>query len=101
MNKLNIHQAYELWHQRLGHCGTKTLRVQHEHCVGIPRLKGNTFYRCPSCMQHKLCTKQPYNVNTTPLGSVAGSKKPADEIEEILDDLHVPDAAPGQHFVGM
>lgn len=103
-----MHQAFELWHQRLGHCGTKTLRVQHGHCVGIPRLKGNTFYRCPSCMQRKLCTKQPYNSEVTPLGSVAKEKEATkvttddfmdkDEVEEMLDDLHMPEAVPGQHF---
>lgn len=60
-------------------------------------------------MQHKLCTKQPYNSKTTLLGSVAKSKGEAtkvtnddfmdkDEEEKMLDELHIPDAVPGQHF---
>ncbi|GFH58223.1 hypothetical protein CTEN210_14699 [Chaetoceros tenuissimus] len=100
VNKLSTAQSYELWHQRLGHCGSKTLQSLHKHAEGVPKLKGTPFYRCPSCMHHKLATKQPMGKETQILGSKSSvsstSTKPPEE--EIMDDLHLPEAQPGQHF---
>ena len=126
VNKLSDAAKWELWHQRLGHCGTKVLQDLHKHAIGVPKLKGNAFYKCPSCMAGKLCTKQPThrkrNLGTvprepaTPLSKdeVDDSTTPAstttepNETESPLDsqealdawlnELHLPDAEPGQHF---
>ena len=35
------------------------MEQQHKVSDGVPKLKGNAFFRCPSCMTMKLCTKRP------------------------------------------
>ena len=60
INKISAAALHELWHQRTGHSGNSILRDLHKHAVGVPKLKGNAFYRCNSCMSGKLCTKRPY-----------------------------------------
>lgn len=63
INKLNTAAEYELWHQRLSHCGEQTMEKMHDHAINIPKLKGrNAFYRCSSCMRGKI-TKQRYTRN--------------------------------------
>ena len=110
VNKLSNAAKWELWHQRLGHCGTRVLETIHKHVDGVPKLQGNAFYKCPSCMSGKLCTKQPTHRKGN-LGTVISSD-PADiakdagtdevqtnvELDAWLDELHLPDAEPGQHF---
>ena len=59
VRKLNAAAEYELWHQRTGHAGTTCLHNLHKHAKGVPKLRGNAFYRCPICMADKLCTKVP------------------------------------------
>ena len=51
---LSVAAKYELWHQRTAHAGFNTLEHLHKHVTGVPPLKGNAFYRCPSCMSGKL-----------------------------------------------
>ena len=90
VNRLSNAARYELWHQRTVHAGTNTLESLHKHANGVPPLKGNAFFRCPSCMSGKLATKQPIgkkkNINNT---------KPIDDDN---DDIYIPNAEPGQHF---
>lgn len=91
--------SYELWHQRLCHPGTNVMQNVHKHTKGIPRLKGNSFWKCPSCMNGK-CDKS-YHITSKP------SKKPTNvplhkvsvsqHLEE-EDDFYLPQALPGQHF---
>ena len=98
--RLNNAASYELWHQRLGHCGHNTLVKMHQYAEGIPQLKGtNAFYKCPSCMRAKM-TKQPYHRDK--------HRKPKSRVEvltnkdhsqtPIPDDIVMPNALPGQHF---
>ena len=108
-NKLSNAAKWELWHQRLGHCGTRVLENLHKHVIGVPKLQGNAFYKCPSCMSGKLCTKQPTHRKGN-LGTVIEVDPPKVESEETnplesqealdawLDELWLPDAEPGQHF---
>ena len=59
IRRLSDAASYELWHQRMGHCGQTALLHLHKHTKGVPTLRGNAFYKCPSCMTRKLCIKQP------------------------------------------
>ena len=110
VNRLSDGAKWELWHQRLAHPGTRVMEEEHKHADGVPKLRGNAFYRCPSCMANKLCTKKCSNKHTT-LGSKRSTPTTPcqsstsednniedDELEEHLDTLHLPDALPGQHF---
>ena len=111
VNRLSDAAKWELWHQRLAHPGARTMEEEHKHADGVPKLRGNAFYRCPSCMANKLCTRK-CSTRHTSLGSTqrtsSTSSTPArepplpdtddDEMESYLDALHLPDALPGQHF---
>jgi deoxyuridine 5'-triphosphate nucleotidohydrolase len=93
---------YELWHQRLAHAGTWVLENCHKHCIGIPKLNGNSFYKCPSCMSGKLSTKQNPKKTAT-LGTEIDYNhyhhtSTDAVVNEYLDEIHLPDAEPGQHF---
>ena len=90
----------------------------HKDADSVPKLRGNTFFRCLSCMSNKLCTKLPGRHKT--LGAQMKQEKTAsdhnsskwkevrkvssalngddDKWEEALDNLHLPEALPGQHF---
>ena len=78
----------------------------HNYVDGIPKLRGNSFYKCSSCMAGKLCTKRSNSNKTSrQLGIRKGTLPDLRDttvttdkriIEEHLDDL--PDAKPGQHF---
>ena len=120
INHLSDAAKWELWHQRLAHPGNRTMEQQHKHADGIPALRGNTFFRCPSCMKNKLCTKRTAGSrnNLATCQSCGGSSRrvasenssvpstpdktgdvtDTEEWDEYLDDLHLPDALPGQHF---
>ena len=89
INKISTAATYELWHQRTGHASSHALQVLHQHAKGVPKLKGNAFYKCPSCMTGKLATKR----------SLASRKKlkcipipPQDQDENPLQ------GEPGQHY---
>ena len=58
VNRISSAASYELWHQRTGHAGKSVLQYLHQHAHGVPKLRGNAFYRCPSCMSGKLCTRK-------------------------------------------
>jgi hypothetical protein len=48
----------ELWHQRMGHCSTKTLNGTRKCVEGIPDLPtNNTFIKCPLCERGKTVKK--------------------------------------------
>ena len=87
----------------------------HKHADGIPPLRGNTFYKCPSCMSGKLCTKNPRrspNLGSTtnkepcsdpsknPLNDWEGLKfdESDDDFEDYMNELHLPQAQPDMHF---
>ena len=37
-NKLSSAATWKLWHQRLGHCGRRTMEIMHNHVIGVPKL---------------------------------------------------------------
>jgi hypothetical protein len=48
----------ELWHQRMGHCSTKTLNETRKCVEGIPDLPTNTpFFKCPFYERGKMVKK--------------------------------------------
>jgi dUTP pyrophosphatase len=99
INRLSNAAKFELWHQRLGHPGLSTMQIIHKHVKGITALKGNSFYRCPSCMSGKLCTKVPIGkkVKNNKLGASIPSP-PTQPQHEMNDSIHLPESSPGQHF---
>jgi deoxyuridine 5'-triphosphate nucleotidohydrolase len=115
VNHLSDAAKFELWHQRLAHIGSGTLGIMHKSADGVPPLRGNAFYKCPSCMAGKLCTKNPRR--SPNLGSTTSNKpcsdpsenpsneweglkldESEDEFQEYMDELHLPQAQPGMHF---
>ena len=115
INRLSDAAKWELWHQRLVHPGTRVMEQQHQCSDGVPPLRGNAFWRCPSCMSGKLITKQSgkhKNIGTTnatnrkqsntlkPTRSPSTSEDIEDDDDDadFLDEIHLPDALPGQHF---
>ena len=116
VNCLSDAAKWELWHQRLAHPGNRIMEQRHIHADGVPALRGNVFFQCPSCMKNKLCTKQTGNQtnlgscqycldglskrsapDTTTASDNANDMTNTEEWDEYLDDLHLPDALPGQH----
>ncbi len=97
INKLSNAARYELWHQRTAHSGQKTMEILHHHADGVPKLKGNAFYRCPSCMSGKLATKQPIGTASKKhQQKVEPTDRPPDDDDK--DDMYLAEAQPGQHF---
>ena len=84
VKRISAAATYELWHQRTGHAGATVLQNLHKHAIGVPKLRGNAFYRCPSCMSGKLCTRR------------FGKSKAMVKI--INDDTAIVQGEPGQHF---
>ena len=99
VNKLTDAQNYQLWHSRMGHPGRQAMSQLHQHVKGISPLKGNTFWRCPSCMPMKIAIKKPITTTSKrkPTPSSNCTATISEEIE-LQDTLHMPDALPGQHF---
>jgi hypothetical protein len=89
IRKLSDAASYELWHQRLGHCGTSTMAIIHKHVQGVPKLKGNSFYRCPSC----LAGKAGKHSHRTPKNTI--SPKPMPMPRTVSSNIKL---LPGQHF---
>lgn len=54
--------TYELYHQRFGHPGERAMRILHLHVDDVPELKGNSFYKCSSCLHGKM-KQRPYNTS--------------------------------------
>jgi hypothetical protein len=52
--------TYELYHQRFGHPGERAMRTLHLHVDDVPELKGNSFYKCSSCIHAKM-RQRPFN----------------------------------------
>jgi hypothetical protein len=72
------------------------------HAIGVPQLRGNAFYRCPSCMSGKLCTKRPIGKPTPSKGVVrpSTSNKELPTLPPIPKEPNAtnPKMLPGQHF---
>jgi hypothetical protein len=48
----------ELWHQRMGHCLTRTLNETRKCVEGIPDSPtNNPFFKCPFCERGKMVKK--------------------------------------------
>ncbi len=97
INKLSNAARYELWHQRSAHAGQKVLEQWHKHAEGIPKLKGNNFYKCPACMATKLARrKQPIGkppANTSVSTNTQKSEDARKDPQEQQREMKV-----GQHF---
>jgi deoxyuridine 5'-triphosphate nucleotidohydrolase len=98
INRLTSAAQYELWHQRTAHAGASTLESLHLHAKGVPKVRGNAFFRCPSCMAGKLCTKRAIGKKEKKTRIKNAKNEMTQKLDDIVDDIHMPDAAPGQHF---
>lgn len=87
INRISAAALYKLWHQRTVHAGSTILQKLHQHAKGVPKLKGNVFYQCPSCMSGKLSTKR----NIKSKGTKTTSPKPIKPGKQLKGQ-------PGQHF---
>jgi hypothetical protein len=87
IKRLTTQATYELYHQRLGYPGERTMSQIHHHILNIPQLKGNLFYKCPSCLHAKVKQRD----HSTP-------SKPIGTITENHSQHKAEDMAPGQHF---
>jgi hypothetical protein len=97
VSRLSNMAKYELWHQCTGHAGASTLEMLHKHCKGIPKpLKGNAFYRCASCMSGKLSTKRSIGKKKRSKSTNVNNNDTV--ITDLIDDVYLPNAEPGQHF---
>jgi hypothetical protein len=97
------HRAlYELYHQQLGHCGQCILSIIHKHIKGIPKLKGNAFYICPSCAlaqiaQCKLTTHTPsYDDNPNGHSLILPATNP--DFLDLISSQHIDDIICGENF---
>ena len=95
INHLSNAASYELWHQRTAHAGINTLETLHKHVQGVPALKGNAFYRCPSCMSGKLCTKRSIGKPTTSKGATSQQYRTN---PNPINPPKEEKMQPGQHF---
>ena len=91
INSLSNAAAFELWHQRLCHPGTNVMNSIHKHAKNVPQLKGNSFWKCNSCLSGKF--DKCYHVKAR---EAKTTTKVQPEISE--DDIYMPNAKPGQHF---
>ncbi len=83
---------YELFHQRFGHPGERTMQNLHLHVTDVPVLKGNSFYKCLSCLHAKM-----QNRNAKPACSISPADKPSDAAKDIPSDTE-RDLENGQEF---
>ena len=104
INRLSSAALYELWHQRTAHAGKTCLTNLHKHVKGVPKLHGNEFYRCPSCMSGKLATKRAIGKERKSTRKKKRKSKEdattdiaAETIEDYLDG-EIKEGQPGQHF---
>jgi dUTP pyrophosphatase len=77
---------YELFHQRLGHRGKKTMACIHKHIDGIQPLKGNAFYMCASCIHGKIRRRSIHKVKLgqPPLAIATTNDTAPDYLELIM-----------------
>ena len=97
IHQLSNAASYELWHQRMGHCGQHALSNLHKHTDEFPQLRGNAFYKFPSCMTRKLFIKQPVgnNKRKNTKQQHVETVSNLSSSDELHDGIHIPNALPG------
>ena len=81
----------------MGHCGQHALSNLHKHANGFPQLRGNAFYKFPSCMTRKLFIKQPVgnNKRKNTKQQHVETVSNLSSSDELHDGIHIPNALPG------
>ena len=84
----------------MAHVGTRTMEQIHKHTNGVPKLHRNAFYRWPSCMPGKLCTKLPGYHQTIGITQpvqlhIFPEHVNNNELNNLLDDVYLPDTPLG------
>ena len=88
---LSKEAEHELWHNRLGHPGTRIMQEIHKHVTGVPTTQANKFYRCGTCLHSKF-RKNPIGKTRT-----KRTKKP-DSVPPDPKPPPGPKLQPGQRF---
>ena len=97
INSMSNAAQYELWHQGLLHPGTNIIQNIHKHVHGIPKLRGNNFWKCASCMSGK-CEKS-YHMQTKQNPATGTQLRHIQSTDhQDKDDIYMPLALAGQHF---
>ena len=91
INSMSNAASFELWHQRLGHPGRNIMDNIHKHS-NVPQLRGNSFWKCPSCMSGKF--DKSYHMKQVSKPGATKRSLPVD----VDDDIYLPNAKIGQHF---
>ena len=66
----------------------------HNHSLNVPKLKGNSFWKCPSCMSCK--STKSYHIRDKPTTKKITMNDLLATTE--YEDIHLPNVLPGQHF---
>jgi hypothetical protein len=66
IQRLTQGAQYELYHQRFGHPGERAMKELHKFVNDVPQLKGNSFYKCASCMHSKSKQRAHHQLAQTP-----------------------------------
>ncbi len=93
VRRLTQPAQYELFHQRFGHPGERTMSILHKHVDHVPQLKGNSFYKCASCLHAK--SKQRAHNNTSLQDTMTPSTHNSNST---ISDNNEPPIQCGQHF---
>lgn len=103
IHRLTQPAQYELFHQRFGHPGERTMSILHKNVDHVPQLKGNSFYRCASCL-HAKSKQRPHNTTlsckNTNSSSIMNDSTTQNETLT-SEDTSMKDTTPiqcGQHF---
>ncbi len=94
VQRLTQPAQYELFHQRFGHPGQRTMSELHKYVDDVPILRGNAFYKCASCM-HAKCKQRAHNhsrPNTT------NNDDPKEQDHLTKDHLEDPILENGQRY---
>jgi hypothetical protein len=67
LTKLSSAAQYELFHQYFGHPGERVMQQLHQHVDGVPLLRGNSFYKCLSCIHAKMSSRNTTSSTPHPL----------------------------------
>ena len=97
IHKLSTAASFELWHQRLCHPGSNAMQTIHKHCDGIPQLRGNSFWKCASCLSGKSDKTYHTRPKQVPFKDDRQKSKLL-STKEPEDKFLIPESVPGQHF---
>jgi dUTP pyrophosphatase len=104
IHRLNGQCLFELWHHRLTHSCKQKVLSAHKHIKGVPKLKGNPFYQCPSCNHAKPrrrsadSPKTPLRATIPPTVTITNLSDELDYLDLVSPETEFPDLQICQMF---